>query len=234
MRVIRLPRNYRFIQRLPRTFPLQVIQEKNRRPDGTWYEVDILGHRLNILSREPLKPFHQYLIQKRSSLLLAIVMEIKHENLEGGQENIVPIEISAETFDRLGPEDGESFYRLFLKMQEQIKGRELKVYLCNNGILAILEKPDDEKGGHKSSGESGKQDEEASLLFLYFHRSKPGLWDLFLHSPSQDKFLKNRESASFLGVQLDSLLKHFQPKGNLRWTTSTHISSMIRGLNRYS
>jgi len=72
---LHLPRNYSFIQRLPLTFEISIIQERNTIEEGTWYEVQVENHTLNILSKTKLNVNGKYLIKKRSNLVLEIVKD---------------------------------------------------------------------------------------------------------------------------------------------------------------
>ncbi len=59
-----LPRNFLFFQRLPARFSMVVLKAGNETPKGRWYEVEIRGQQLNLLSRVPLKPGSSVLVEK--------------------------------------------------------------------------------------------------------------------------------------------------------------------------
>ncbi|GEM_PF-2589613 len=73
--LIELPRNFSFISRLPSRFMLGILSEGNQTPKGIWYQVNIMGHTLNLLSRQKLTAGKSYLVEKKSPLVIKILEE---------------------------------------------------------------------------------------------------------------------------------------------------------------
>ena len=78
--MIRLSRNYGFIQRLPNRFTLKVLSQGNLTDNGCWYYVNIDGHELNLLSEATLKEGDIVEVEKESNLILRILSQI-HRNI---------------------------------------------------------------------------------------------------------------------------------------------------------
>ncbi len=73
--LIELPRNFSFLSRLPSRFMLGILSEGNQTPKGIWYQVNIMGHTLNLLSRQKLTAGKSYLVEKKSPLVIKVLEE---------------------------------------------------------------------------------------------------------------------------------------------------------------
>ena len=71
--MLRLPRNYGFVQRLPKKFPLRVLKKGNPVDGGCWYYVEINGHELNLFSEVILKEGELLEIEKENDRVLKIL-----------------------------------------------------------------------------------------------------------------------------------------------------------------
>jgi len=70
--LLRLPRNYGFISRLPDFFEILVKKKQNTTGDGSWYLCVVKGHELNILSRVELQEEQTYTIHKKDHMTLEL------------------------------------------------------------------------------------------------------------------------------------------------------------------
>ena len=74
-----LPRNFEFFRRLPARFEILVVGKGAVRPDGSAFEVEILGQRLTLKSKVDLKPGARYALEKQSAVEFRIVRETEPE-----------------------------------------------------------------------------------------------------------------------------------------------------------
>jgi hypothetical protein len=70
--ILRLPRNYNFITRLPEYFEAKIIKKQNTTDEGSWYLCIVKTHELNILSQIELKEGQTYTIHKRDHMTLEL------------------------------------------------------------------------------------------------------------------------------------------------------------------
>lgn len=227
MRVLRLPRNYQFIQRLPKTFTLLVLKEGNKRGDAVWYLVDINGHRLNILSKEKLGAQKRYLIQKRNNLLLAIVLDLpdaQSPNIAEAANNGELIEFDTandELFAKI--ERGDALVGLVNGIK---KMGSLQAYLAPHGIIFAVHT-------------------EKQMNFLLYCHQHNQLWEGFVHiiAVEQNEMAEAQNIAppnsptpaeEDLKLLVSSLLESSRFFEKFSYTSAEHISSIVHGLRRYT
>ena len=76
-RMLKLPRNYGFVQRLPQKFALKVLKKGNTTGGGCWYYVEINGHELNLFSEAVLEEGDLLEIEKEGDRILKILARIE-------------------------------------------------------------------------------------------------------------------------------------------------------------
>jgi hypothetical protein len=75
-----LPRNFEFFRRLPARFQILVIGKGAVRPEGTTFEIEIMGQRLTLRSKIELKPGNRYELEKKSVTEFRIAREIEKDS----------------------------------------------------------------------------------------------------------------------------------------------------------
>lgn len=75
-----LPRNFEFFRRLPSRFEILVVGKGAVRPEGSAFEVEILGQRLTLKSIVDLKPGARYELEKQSAMEFRIVRETERDS----------------------------------------------------------------------------------------------------------------------------------------------------------
>jgi len=99
---IQLPRNFQFISRLPARFKMIVLSSGNQTGSGQWFEVNIEGHTLNILSKTSLVVSQKYIVEKSSPLSLKVISEseVVEKITENEESPIVEIKINEVVVDK--------------------------------------------------------------------------------------------------------------------------------------
>lgn len=80
-----LPRNFEFIRRLPARFEILVIGKGAVRPEGSTFEIEIMGQRLTLRSKVDLKPGARYELEKQSATEFRISREIANQHADVDQ-----------------------------------------------------------------------------------------------------------------------------------------------------
>ncbi|MCS6985702.1 MAG: hypothetical protein NZM25_11330 [Leptospiraceae bacterium] len=77
-----LPRNFAFVKRLPNKFEALILAQHNSTPRGRWYEVEILGQKLNLMSQIEL-PLHKKVVLEKDGLFKLRLVQVMEEKNEG-------------------------------------------------------------------------------------------------------------------------------------------------------